>query len=106
MKTKSHTGPPGKASNLSHFALWRALVGKDEDLDARDAASTFFRLFRSKHVLDLKVILYAACILVGVCLVIAACWAIFLLASLLCLTLKGRRPRLLWLVRLSQSAVP
>ena len=77
MKTKSHTGPPGKASNLSHFALWRALVGKDEDLDARDAASTFFRLFRSKHVLDLKVILYAACILVGVCLVIAACWAIF-----------------------------
>ena len=77
MKTKSHTGPPGKAANLSHFALWRALVGKDEDLDARDAASTFFRLFRSKHVLDLKVILYAACILVGVCLVIAACWAIF-----------------------------
>ena len=76
MKTKTHTGLPGKASSLSQFALWRALVGKDEDLDARDAASTFFRLFRSKHVLDLKVILYAACVLVGVCLVIAACWAI------------------------------
>ena len=105
MKTKSHTELPGRASSLSRFALWRALVGKDEDLDARDAASTFFRLFRSKHVLDLKVIFYAACVLFGVCLVIAACWAIFGGVTAL-FDLRGRRPRLHWLVRLSRSAAP
>ena len=31
------------------------VVREDEELDAGDAASTLFRLFRSKHVRDLKI---------------------------------------------------
>src|SRR5262249_34331674 len=37
--------------------LWRAFnVRKNEELDAREAASTLFRFFRSNHVLDLILI--------------------------------------------------
>jgi hypothetical protein len=75
MSKKSHAALHGEtASSLSRFALWRALVGKDEDLDAPDAASTLFRLFRSKHVSDLKMVLYAAFVLFCMCVVIAAFW--------------------------------
>jgi hypothetical protein len=41
--------------------LWRAFnVRKNEELDARDAASTLFRFFRSNHVLDLNLIFNVA----------------------------------------------
>jgi hypothetical protein len=77
MSKETHAEPHGKASRLSHFVLWRALFSKDEDLDARDAASTLFRLFRSKHVRDLKVVLYAACLLLSLCVVSVVSWAFF-----------------------------
>jgi hypothetical protein len=41
----------------SLHTLWRALTVRDEAaLDAHEAASTLFRFFRSKHVIDLKII--------------------------------------------------
>jgi hypothetical protein len=41
--------------------LWRAfIVRNNEDLDARDAASTLFRFFRSSHVRDLNLIFNVA----------------------------------------------
>ena len=43
------------------------VVRKDEELDAGDAASTLFRLFRSKHVRDLKLIFHIAFIVIIVC---------------------------------------
>jgi hypothetical protein len=47
----------GLISSKSFALLWRAfMVRKNEELDAEDAASTLFRFFRSKHVLDLKLI--------------------------------------------------
>lgn len=41
--------------------LWHAAtVRHDEELDARDSASTLFRFFRSRHVRDLKLIFFVA----------------------------------------------
>src|SRR5262249_45596855 len=51
--------PNGKepTPRKSIATLWRAFnVRKDEELDARDAASTLFRFFRSNHVLDFNLI--------------------------------------------------
>jgi hypothetical protein len=47
-------------SGLSLTRLIRALTSHDRDLSAVDSASTLFRFFRSKHVVDLKVIVTAA----------------------------------------------
>src|SRR5262249_21616582 len=47
-------------SRLRH--LWRALTLPDEQLTKEEAASTFFRFFRSKHVDDLRLIAKAASI--------------------------------------------
>jgi hypothetical protein len=46
---------PGPRKSIA--TLWRAFnVHKNEELDARDAASTLFRFFRSNHVLDFSLI--------------------------------------------------
>ena len=77
LKTMSDTEQARTVSRLSLVTLWRALVvRKDEKLDAGDAASTLFRLFRSKHVRDLKLIFHVAFIVLIVCAVFAACWFI------------------------------
>ncbi len=47
-------------SGLSLTRLFRALTSHDSELSAADSASTLFRFFRSKHVVDLKVIVTAA----------------------------------------------
>jgi hypothetical protein len=51
--------------------LWRAAVASDKNLTADEAASTLFRFFRSKHVVDLKALAtLAVLILIGhACLV-------------------------------------
>jgi hypothetical protein len=59
--------PSNPASRASLATLWRAVnVGDDEELDAKDAASTLFRFFRSRHVVDLKLIAYLAILLFAV----------------------------------------
>jgi hypothetical protein len=77
LKAKSDTEQAPAVSRISPVTLWRAVVvRKDEELDAADAASTLFRLFRSKHVRDLKLIFHVAFIVLIFCAVIAACWFI------------------------------
>jgi hypothetical protein len=76
MKTKSDTKRLPWVS-LSLVTLWRALaVREDEELDARDAASTLFRLFRSKHVSDLKLIFHVAFLVLSICALFGAGLAI------------------------------
>jgi hypothetical protein len=59
--------PPNAASRDSLATLWRAVnVGENEELNAKDAASTLFRFFRSKHVIDLKLIAYLAILLFAI----------------------------------------
>jgi hypothetical protein len=120
LKTRSDTEQAQGVSSISLVTLWAALVvRKDEELDAGDAASTLFRLFRSKHVRDLKLIFHVAFIVLGICVLIAACWFIWGVVTL-CLdpmpspqgltrltlprTLRVHRPRLRFLVRSSRSA--
>ena len=67
--------------------LWRAwVVRKNEKLDASDAASTLFRLFRSKHVSDLKLIFNVALLVLGICGLVAAFWVIWCLVTAALLT--------------------
>jgi hypothetical protein len=46
----------GLVSGLSFSSLGRALWTPDAELTPEESASTLFRFFRSKHVLDLKLI--------------------------------------------------
>jgi hypothetical protein len=57
---------PNRISPKPSKSLWRAITAPDVDLSADEAASTFFRFFRSRHVADLRLIFKAA---VGVFLV-------------------------------------
>jgi hypothetical protein len=52
--------------------LWRALTVRDDDkLKAWESASTLFRFFRSKHVIDLKAIFFLAISILVIHLVVA-----------------------------------
>jgi hypothetical protein len=46
----------GLLSLASFKTLWMALTASDKELNAGQAASTLFRFFRSKHVVDLRLI--------------------------------------------------
>lgn len=57
--------------------LWRALtVRDDDDLTAQEASSTLFRFFRSKHVVDLKLILTLALALLSLHFVFATIFSV------------------------------
>jgi hypothetical protein len=47
---------PGLLSGMSVTTLWRAYSAPENQLTAEEAASTLFRFFRSKHVVDLRLI--------------------------------------------------
>src|SRR5450631_4013267 len=47
---------PSLISSQSFRTLWRALTLPDVKQTAEESASTLFRFFRSKHVVDLKLI--------------------------------------------------
>lgn len=47
---------PGLLSGMSLNTLWRAYNAPDSQLTEEEAASTLFRFFRSKHVVDLRLI--------------------------------------------------
>jgi hypothetical protein len=49
----------GLTSGLSITRLIRALTAPDAKLSAADSASTLFRFFRSRHVIDLRLIVAA-----------------------------------------------
>jgi hypothetical protein len=50
------SGRGANTSSLSIKRFWRACTTSDADLSAQESASTLFRFFRSKHVIDLKLI--------------------------------------------------
>src|ERR1700744_644177 len=66
----------GLTSGLSFRTLIRALRSPDSELSAAESASTLFRFFRSKHVVDLKLIIAAALLLFTVlsAIVLAIGW--------------------------------
>jgi len=53
--------------------LWRALTVRDDELTAEESASSLFRFFRSKHVVDLKAIFALAIFILVFHLVVALC---------------------------------
>jgi hypothetical protein len=60
----------GLISQRSLRTLIRALRSPDVDLTAKESASTLFRFFRSKHVIDLKLIVAAAVLFLGIHIVV------------------------------------
>jgi hypothetical protein len=63
---------PSLISWQSLRMFWRALTLPEHQLSARDAASTLFRFFRSKHVVDLRLIFTLASfvLLIHICIVV------------------------------------
>jgi hypothetical protein len=47
---------PGLLSGISFRTLWRALGAPESELTEEEAASTLFRFFRSRHIVDLRLI--------------------------------------------------
>src|ERR1700693_6256018 len=64
-------GPrPGLLSGMSLETLWRAYSAPESQLTEEEAASTLFRFFRSKHVVDLRLIVVSILGLLGFYIVI------------------------------------
>lgn len=86
---------PALISGLSFRTLYRALRAPDSELTAPEAASTIFRFFRSKHVVDFKLIVLAAVVLLGIYLVfvLIAGFDGFVLPSLRTTQQVGSGPR-------------
>ena len=56
---------PGLLSGMSLRTLWRAYSEPEPHLTEEEAASTLFRFFRSKHVVDLRLIVFTILVLLG-----------------------------------------
>jgi hypothetical protein len=56
---------PGLLSGISLRTLWRAYSAPESELSEEEAASTLFRFFRSRHVVDLRLIVVTILGLLG-----------------------------------------
>lgn len=61
---------PGFLSGISIRTLWRAYNAPESELSEEEAASTLFRFFRSKHVVDLRLIVVTILWLLGFYIII------------------------------------
>ena len=61
---------PGLLSGMSLRTLWRAYDAPESQLTEEEAASTLFRFFRSKHVVDLRLIVVTILGLLGFYLIV------------------------------------
>jgi hypothetical protein len=61
---------PGLLSGMSLRTLWRAYSAPESQLTEEEAASTLFRFFRSKHVVDLRLIVVSILGLLGFYIII------------------------------------
>ena len=61
---------PSLLSGMSLRTLLRAFSAPESQLTEKEAASTLFRFFRSKHVVDLRLIVFTILVLLGFYIII------------------------------------
>ena len=61
---------PGLLSGISLKTLWRAYHAPESELSEEEAASTLFRFFRSRHIVDLRLIVVTILVLLSLYILI------------------------------------